>query len=269
MKKEYFIEKLEQRKMALETSIEVWNKKAKRFYTRTKESENDSLIEFLKEYVDFRGKSVLDVGFATGKHLKLMADEGANVLAGVEISDEMVRYAKKYFTESGLNTRQIELYNLPWEEVDLDKLNWRDRFDLVVSSRSPALDSYDSIKKLIAASKKGVCFVTHADIKEDLLCKAYKEITGKEYDSKRESFWSLFNILYLDGYYANIKIDEKKGKMEYETDKLVTRYIDRIFPEKPSQADLTKLKEFIKKHELDGRVTINIERKIALIYFEK
>ncbi len=271
MNKEYFIEKLEQKKEDKEKNKQHWNSRAKEFYTYSKENKNekDLSVEYLKQFIDFKDKSVLDVGFGGGKHLKLFSDEGASLLCGVEISDQMMKYAKKYFTENGMDIEQMELYNIPWEEINLDKLNWRNKFDLVFVSKSPALDSYESIKKLIAASKKGVFFSTHIDIKEDVLSQVYKEINGRAFDSKKQSFWSLFNILYLDGYYPNVKVEDTKREVEYPMDILVSRYAHRIFSENPNEKDLNKLKELIKKHEVNGKVTINIERKNGFIYFEK
>ena len=79
----------------------------------------------------------MDVGFGTGKHLRLISDEGASLLCGVEMSKQMMEYAQSRFVENGMDIKQMELHNLPWEEIDLDKLNWRNKFDLVFSSKSP------------------------------------------------------------------------------------------------------------------------------------
>ena len=280
MEKEYFIEKLEKRKMNPQEGKEFWNNKAKKIFIHLfNENEqrgpiiDDGSVEYLKQFIDFKGKSILDVGFGTGKHLKLMSDEGAAELCGVEMSDEMMKCARKYFIESGMDIEKMELHNFFWEEINLDKLNWRNKFDLVFASKTPALDSYESVKKLISASKKGIFFATHIDISEDVLSEVYREIHGREYDSKKWSYWHLFNILYLDGYYANIKIEEKKQRAEYPTDMMISRYIPRVFSKKsgeePGERDLNELKRLIKKYEVDGKVAAIITRKTAFIYFEK
>lgn len=49
----------------------------------------------------------------------------------------------------------------------------------------------------------------------------------------------------------------------------VSRYTHRVFSQNPNEKDVNRLKELIKKHEVNGNVTINIERKNAIIYFEK
>ncbi len=275
MEKKYFIEKLEERKVDLQESKKFWKDKTEEIFTYLfKENEADGpiadgAVEYIKQFMDFKGKSVLDVGFGTGRHLKLMADAGAGALYGVEMSEKMVEQAKKCFIKGGLDIEQMELYNLPWEEIDLDKLNWRNKFDLVSSSRTPALNSYELVKKLISASKKGIFLMTHVDITEDVLSQVYREIHGKEYDSRKQGFRYLFNILYMDGYIPNVKIEETRQKAEYPTDMLVSRYIPWVFPEGPDENELNRLKKSIKKYETDGKVPIVIIRKAAMMYFEK
>lgn len=267
MDKKYFIKKLEQREVDLEKSKERWNSRAEEFYKHSKSNEKNSTIEFLNEFINLKDKFVLDVGFGAGKYLKLLSDKGAN-LSGIELSDEMMEYAKKHCIENGIDVEEMELYNLPWEDVDLDKLNWRNKFDVVFASMSPVLSSYESIKKLISASKQGVFCSNHILMEEDILSKVYKEINGKEYKSKKNGFFYLFNILYLDGYYPNVKIEESKRGVEFTTDELMRRYVHRVFSEKPSEKDLAKLRRLIKKYEVDGKVVVNMERKDGLMYFE-
>ncbi len=275
MEKKYFIEKLEERKVDLQESKKFWKDKTEEIFTYLfKENEadgpiDDGAVEYINQFMDLKGKSVLDVGFGTGRHLKLMADAGAGALYGVEMSEKMVEQAKKCFIKGGLDIEQMGLYNLPWEEIDLDKLNWRNKFDLVSSSRTPALNSYESVKKLILASKKGIFLMTHVDITEDVLSEVYREIHGKEYDSRKQGFRYLFNILYMEGYLPNVKIEETRQKAEYPTDMLVSRYVSWVFPEGSDENEMNKLKESIKKYEVDGKVPIVIIRKAALMYFEK
>lgn len=268
MDKNYFIKRLEEKDVDLEKSKKHWNSRAEEFYGHSKKADKNSTIEFLKGFIDLKDKSVLDLGFGAGRYLKLLSDEGAK-LTGIEISDQMIKYAKKHCMENGIDVDKMDLYNLPWEDIDLDKWNWRNKFDLVFASKSPLLSSYESIKKLIGASKKGVFCSTHISMEEDVLSKVYKEINGQEYESKKDNFWNVFNILYLEGYYPNIKFEETKAKVEFTLDELVYRYSRRVYSQSPNEEDLMKLKGEIKKHELDGKIMVNMGKKDVLIYFEK
>ena len=267
MDKRFFIDLLEGKDIGLEKSRDYWNGRAESFYEHTKDNDNNSSIEFLKQFIDLKDKSVLDVGFGAGEYLKLLSDEGAR-LSGVELSDEMMNYAKKHCIANEINIEEMELYNLPWEEIDLDKLNWNNKFDLVFASKSPALDSYESIKKLISASKKSVFFSSHIYMEEDIFSKLYKEINGKEYNSLKNRFWSVYNILYLDGYYPNIKVEERKNQTLLTGEKLVKRYSHRLFSQSPSEEELILLKRLIKNYEVDGKIKVSMERKDVLMYFE-
>lgn len=267
MDKKFFIELLEEKDVDLEKSKDYWNGRAEKFYEYTKDNHNNNSIEFLKEFIHLKDKSVLDVGFGAGKYLKLFSDEGA-ILSGVELSDEMVKYAKKHCIENGINVDEMDLRNLPWEDIDLDKLNWNNKFDLVFASKSPALDSYKSIKKIIEASKKGVFMSSHIFMDEDIFSKLYKDLNGREYKSVRNRFWSIYNILYLDGYYPNVKVEDKNNKAEFTRDELVRRYSHRLFSNGPSEEELSKLKKLIEKYEVNGKIKVSMERKDVMMYFE-
>lgn len=267
MNKNFFIDLLEEKDEDLEKSMEYWNARAKGFYEHAKNNTNNSSIDFLKQFIDLKDNLVLDVGFGPGRYLKLLSEEGA-ILSGVELSDEMIKYAKKLCLENGIDIEKMEIYNLPWEDIDLDKLNWNNKFDLVFASKSPALNSYRSIKKLIAASKKGVFCSTYISKEEDIFLKLYKDINGIKYESTKDSFWSIYNILYLEGYYPNVKIEDRKDKAEFNIEGLIKRYAHRLFSSSPKEKDLIDLKRLIKKYEVNGKISVNIKRKEALMYFE-
>ena len=257
----------DEKDLDLEKSKEHWNKRAAEFYEYTKDSDRNETIEFLSDFVDLKDKELLDVGFGAGRYLKLLADEGAK-LSGVELSDQMMEYAKKHCEENGIDISEMELVNLPWEDIDLDELAWRNKFDLVFAAMSPVLSSYDSIKKLIEASKHGVFCSTHVLIEEDIMSRVYKEIKGEEYKEVKNRFIYLLNIFFLDGYYPNVKIVSSKSEVEFTVDELTDRYSRRIFSGNASEEEISKMKSIIEEYEVDGKVIVNMNKKNALIYFE-
>lgn len=271
MDKQYFIDKLEdmrdEKDMDLEKSREHWDNRASEFYEYTKDSGKNETIEFLSGFMDLKDKTVLDVGFGAGRYLKLLADEGAK-LSGVELSGQMMEYAKKHCRENDIDVEKMELLNLAWEDVDLDELSWRAGFDLVFAAMSPVLSSYRSIEKLIAASKHGVFFSTHVLIEEDIMSRVYKDIKGEDYKEVKNRFIYLLNILYLDGYFPNVKIVSGKRELEFTVDELTDRYSRRIFSGRESKEERARMKSIIREYEADGKVIVNMNKKDALIYFE-
>lgn len=82
--------------------------------------------ETLKKMLpDFQGKRVLDLGCGFGWHCRYAVENGAASALGIDISDNMVREAKKM-----TNSEKITYICLPVEEISFDA----DSFDIVLSS---------------------------------------------------------------------------------------------------------------------------------------
>lgn len=100
------------------------------------------------------GGSVLDIGCGVGKYGALFAQLGHPV-ALTDISQKMLDYAGK----------NMEKYSTPWQSMvcDFDKATgdepiFRDGFDLVISTFSPAVHDLNTLQKMSAMSR-GWCVV--------------------------------------------------------------------------------------------------------------
>lgn len=81
--------------------------------------ENDAVLKALG---NLKGKKVLDVGCGTGRLIRFMLEKGAEV-SGADVSEEMLRVARKNFPE--VSFLKAEMENLPFED---------NNFDLVVAT---------------------------------------------------------------------------------------------------------------------------------------
>lgn len=84
--------------------------------------------ELKKLLPDFKGKSVLDLGCGYGWHCKYAADNGAERVIGVDISEKMLETAK-----IKNNAPQIEYMKKPIEEIGAMGFG-EESFDVVLSS---------------------------------------------------------------------------------------------------------------------------------------
>lgn len=74
---------------------------------------------------NLNGKSILDIGCGMGQHAKQYSDMGAKSVLGIDISEKMLEYAKKYFAADNITYCRLAL-------EDIFKLERK--FDLVTSS---------------------------------------------------------------------------------------------------------------------------------------
>lgn len=78
-----------------------------------------------KLFPDFKGKRVLDLGCGFGWHCRYAAEKGAEAVTGVDISEKMLKEAKKK-----TNCNNIKYLHLGIEDIDFKE----NSFDIVISS---------------------------------------------------------------------------------------------------------------------------------------
>lgn len=74
---------------------------------------------------ELHGKNILDIGCGMGQHAKQYSDMGAESVLGIDISEKMLEYARKYNSADNITYQQMAL-------EDIGGLNCQ--FDLITSS---------------------------------------------------------------------------------------------------------------------------------------
>ena len=74
---------------------------------------------------DLHGKKILDIGCGMGQHARQYADRGADAVLGIDISANMLAYAREHNSGSNIRYRQLAM-------EDIDTID--ETFDLVTSS---------------------------------------------------------------------------------------------------------------------------------------
>ena len=116
----------------------------------------------------------------------------------------MCRYGQEYADSLGL--KNVIYTPCDFKAADLDQMGWRNRFDLVFSSITPAMNSLDSLWKSIEMSR-GWCFQSNFikaedDLADAVLSEVIPDITRLE-RSPRITY-TLVNILWLKGYLPEV-----------------------------------------------------------------
>ena len=133
---------------------EFWNSRAASFprYEAGDDTYEARMLRLARENgVDFRGKSVLDVGSGSGMYTIRLAQEAASVTA-VDISDAMLRILMQDAAALGIcNIRPVRS---DWEHFARNE-----RFQIVFASMTPALTDDAAREKLHAYAQEQVVFI--------------------------------------------------------------------------------------------------------------
>ena len=148
---------------------EYWNSRAASFprFEAGDDNYEARMLRLARQNgVDFRNKSVLDVGCGSGMYTIRLAQEAAAVTA-VDISDEMLRILMQDAANMGLANICPVLTD--WEHFDSDE-----RFQIVFASMVPALNDDAAREKLLHYALEQVVYMGFTERKpSDVLSGLY------------------------------------------------------------------------------------------------
>ena len=138
--------------------IKLWNRVASDFQQILKQGQNEynsRLFDYLKANCGLKPQiRVVDVGCGVGKYGMMLASMDCDVTL-TDISPEMLRYAEK----------NMSVFDTPWRCVCGDftavseELLSGGKYDLAISTMSPAIHDRDTVLKFSALSR-GCCFIS-------------------------------------------------------------------------------------------------------------
>lgn len=209
---------------------EFWNKRSVN-YANNIEKENrkkrtDEILEFLKESgFNPEGSRVLDIGCGPGTLSLPLSKLGAEVTA-LDISSGMLNRLKDAVKEESLS---IDIIECSWWTADIDLLGFRNEYDLVIASMTPAIRDIEDFDTMMACSKNLCYYSNFLRRDED---RAYREIRSSILGEKSENTMNgiiyPFMYLYLSGYSPSLKISHSKWKEELTWKEAADRAIEFI-----------------------------------------
>ena len=139
---------------AKNSTREFWNSRAESFprYEAGADTYEARMLQLARDNgVDFRGKTVLDVGCGSGMYTIRLAQQAASVTA-LDISDEMLRILMQDAAAQGLaNIRPVC--------SDWQHFAPAERFQIIFASMTPALTDDAAREKLHACALEQVVFM--------------------------------------------------------------------------------------------------------------
>ncbi len=227
---------------------EFWDKASLSYNTDKSEISSRGMhrsIDIFKENnCFFPGIKILEIGCGTGLFARELANQGANVTA-IDFSTGMLKRFKEDTPSS--QKKNINIMHMDWEKTDVEKMGWKNRFDLVIAFMSPAVSKPETLFKMMEASKNA-CAVKGwaAKRKHPLLDDLWEKIMGNRLDDKPQSLIIKFNLLFSMGFFPELYCDtldwEQKISVKEEIDKKLA------FFKRTSDRPEHELKEIIKNH---------------------
>jgi SAM-dependent methyltransferase len=252
-----------------EQQVSFWNRRSGDFaqkitsaQSRKRSRENLALLSAAGFCAD--GARVLDIGCGPGALSLPLARAGARVTS-FDISAGMLAQLKRAADREGLPVETVEG---SWWTADIDRLGFKGKFDLVISSMTPAIKDAETLDRMMACSRD-YCFYIGSfpggrdAMLEDLLRQIKKTpAPGRS----PMGFLSPFMHLYLRGYRPKITISHRKWNEKLEWEKAAGHAIDIISHDQVcTDAMKRAIRKYYKKTAVGGKCTFKNELFLGMM----
>lgn len=211
-----------------ERTAEFWNRRSKNYANNIgkiqRKRKTENILSFFEE-AGFKpeGSKILDIGCGPGTLSLPLARLGAEVTS-LDISSGMLNRLKEVVKEEAL---PVDVIECSWWTADIDKLGFRNKYDLVIASMTPGVKSAEHLDMMIACSKK-LCYYSNFLRREE--DKAYQEIRssilGENPMNNMNGLTFPFMYLYLSGYKPLLKINHDEWNEELNWKEAADQAID-------------------------------------------
>lgn len=209
---------------------DFWNKRSENYANNTgkdkRGKKTDDILAFLDE-CGFNPESsrVLDIGCGPGTLSLPLARLGADVTS-LDISSGMLDRLKDAVKKEAL---PIDIIEWSWWTADIDKLGFRNEFDLVIASMTPGIRDVENFDRMMACSKNLCYYSNFLRRGED---KAYRDIRtsilGEKSENNMNGIIYPFMYLYLLGYMPLVRINHSEWEEETDWREAADRAIEFI-----------------------------------------
>ena len=147
-------------------------------------------------------QDVADVGCGPGRYAAEFAKTARSVM-GTDISPKMTEYGEAFCREQGL--ANVSFRAVDFHTADVEALGRAGSFDLAYSSITPAVSGLKGLDNFIAISRAW-CFNANyvysaSPLHADLMQTLFGRPPRRDRSSHAHSFYELFSLLWLRGYY--------------------------------------------------------------------
>lgn len=236
---EYFIAMQEKRQSdGPGHTAQQWNRRAELWkMEREKKHKGDERVTSAVAYLEHRGilnadADIADIGCGPGRFAGAFAKKAHRVV-GLDISEKMVEHGMEYLAEEHITNAILKTCD--FQAMDIDQEGYREAFDLVFSSMTPAIHGMSGLQKSMDMSRGWCCNITHLWGRNHLRERIMQEVFDKKPVQQWTGRWfySLFNVLFLMGYHPESSYDTVKRDLLVRPEAEYAEFVmEHMLPEK-------------------------------------
>ncbi len=245
-----------------------WDSMAERFseYEIPGISDNCFLRNlYMNGILDTKG-SALDIGCGGGKYTLAIAPYFDKVI-GTDISDRMIAAAEE--KRKAGEIENVAFTCVAWDETDIEKEGWKNKFDFVFAHMTPAVGSREAVEKLRAVSKNN-CAVTKSVYRKSTVADRINSICSYDEQYGKDDILELFKMLWADGIMPKVFYEKETWNDISPTEKAVDRYIKRMSVKRELSAEeKDEIANYLESVSVNGMVTEATDAIVCTVYWSE
>lgn len=170
---------------------------------------------------------VLDIGCGPGNLALPLARRVRKVVA-LDPSKEMLAILQERAAAEGITN--IETVCLPWEEVDLNRMGWQNRFSVVLAAMSPGIHDVPTLQKMVAASNNICFFSGFAWREEPAQQELWRRLLKEEMPPFAADVFFILHLLYAWGYLPSLELTHRRTRRKQQPAEAAEELVAALIP---------------------------------------